>query len=146
MTEPRSLAERTTSKMNRESKTKQSERDAANINTIIAQYRSTGTLNRVNEQTPLYGDFTQAQDLQSQLHRTMEAQARFDALPSALRNAADNDPVKFLEMTNDDDGLTLLIELGLVMVPDLDQAEATPSQPPAPAPPEPPTPPVTGGE
>lgn len=123
---------------------KQSDRESSNINTIVANYFATGIMGKVNAQTPLYGDFTQPQDLQTQLHRVMDAQARFDALPADLRKAASNDPVKFLEMTQDDDGLALLTELGLVMVDDLEPtpdppivADPPPADPPIPADPPP---------
>lgn len=142
----RNLEDRTTSKMNNKSSVKQSERGAANINTIIANYRSTGVMGHVNAATPLYGDFTAASDLQTQLHRTIDAQARFDALPAAIRKAAENDMVKFLAMTQEDEGLALLTDLGLVMVEDLDQDEIHIPKLPDPPPAETPTPPITGGE
>ncbi len=141
---------RVQSMMSPEGGAKQSDRETSNINTIIANYNATGILGRVNAQTPLYGDFSQPQDLQTQMHRTMDAQSAFDALPASIRKAASNDPVKFLEMTQDDDGLELLTDLGLVMVEDLRQAgENAPSEPENPAPDSPPATPDTtphGGE
>lgn len=97
----------------------------SDINRLVAQYRANGTLPHLSARTPLYGDFSSSVDLLDNLIRVREAQAAFEALPSAVRAAAGNDPVEFLAMAEDPEGREILIDAGLVF--DDDQADPPPS-------------------
>lgn len=114
----------------------QSHRDSTDLRTIIDRYQANGQMPALNGSTPLYGDFSQAVDLHTQLNRTRTAQEHFDALPSAVRAACDNDPVLFLEMFNDQEGRDELRAAGI----DLPYAEGI-----DPAPEPEPTPQVPNG-
>ncbi len=94
-------------------RTKQSEQEGSNINTIMERYLQTGVVPG-NRSTPTYGDFTAADDYHSALNRINAAEADFMALPSKVRDHVDNDPQKFLEMVYDPDRRGELEELGLV--------------------------------
>lgn len=91
----------------------QDDRHGTDINKIVAQYAKNGTLPIVNRGTPLYGDFTTPSDIHSVREAVHQAEDRFDQLPAAVRTAASNDWVTFLEMFNDEEGLTELKDAGL---------------------------------
>lgn len=88
-------------------------RGETNINNIMAHYEATGTISRVNRQEPLYGDVSNLPDLRTAIDQVREAQAAFDALPSAVRAAALNDPVQFMELMSTEEGRTFLESQGL---------------------------------
>lgn len=125
-----------------------------NINTLVAQYKKTGTLPNVGLANPLYGDFTFPDDIHSMREAVYAAEERFNQLPADVRSAADNDWVRFVEMFNDPAEQALLETAGLQITdkpvipnnspppesspsapPDPDPIPATPSEPP----PEPPS-------
>jgi len=119
-----------------ESRAKQSFKDQCDINIIVRAHASGHEVTHLNPNTPQYGDFSAATDLQDQLNGVMAAQAEFDALPSAVRAAAENNPVRFLEMCADIDGRNILVEAGLpgtskiVPTPEPEQPEAAPTPAP----------------
>ena len=69
----------------------------ANINTIVAQYKKHGTLPRVSERNPLYGDFTHSTEIHDIREAVHQAEDRFAELPAEIRTMCDNDWVTFLE-------------------------------------------------
>lgn len=95
-------------------RTKQSFKDQCDINKIMERWNKGQNITHLNPQTPLYGDFTTSTDLQQSLDRVAEAQSRFNELPSAVRQWAQNDPVTFLELVNDPQNEEKLQELGLL--------------------------------
>lgn len=105
--------------------------DAAgvNINTLVAQYRKNGTMPQVNLRNPLYGDFTGPQDLHRAMEHVQAAQDRFAELPADVRSAADNDPVKFLELFEDPAQRALLEEAGLIINPTPEPSPSPISEP-----------------
>lgn len=86
---------------------------AADVNNLMAQYRKHGTMPAVSLHNPLYGDFSGPQDLQSQLEAVQAAYDVFNELPASVRTAADNDPVRFLEMFDNPDERVMLEDAGL---------------------------------
>jgi len=106
----------------------QSDRETTNINSIIAQHQATGIYPGVTRQNPLYGDFTGPMDLATHQARVISAREHFEALPAEIRKACDNDPVVFMEMVQDDNGLKLLTDLGLIVS---EEPETPPSEPAA---------------
>ena len=122
---------------------------ASDANVLMAQYRKNGTLPAVKMHQPLEGDFTGPRDLQTAIEQVQIAEDRFAELPADVRTAADNDPVKFLEMFEDESQRALLESAGLI-TPKPEEPVPEPSPPtppapegapPAPTPPTPPTPP-----
>lgn len=96
------------------SRTKQSFKDAADINNVVRQYAQTGVISNVTRREPIYGDFSEVADLQQSLERVQAAQAEFDALHPEIRFAAQNDPVQFLNMMASEEGVKALRAAGMI--------------------------------
>lgn len=103
--------------------TKQSERDKCDVNKIMAKWQRTGVLEHLNPRTPLYGDFTNAQDLQTAIDRVRMAEERFLALPAEIRKRVNNNPVEFVEFVTNPENLPELIQLGLFPEPEKPKPE-----------------------
>jgi len=112
----------------------QSDAPAADINTIVAQYKKHGTIPNVGLKNPLYGDFTFPENLTDIREAIYVAEDRFNELPADVRTAAKNDMGEFLEMFNDPDRQKLLEDAGLII------SENPEIKPPAPKPESPKTP------
>lgn len=136
--QPRAPRKRVQSQQNLDTRANQADAEQADINSIVATYLATGIVNGVPSQAPLYGDFTQASDLQTQLNRVRQAEEAYARLPSALRNASKNDPVLFLEMFDDEEGRAILEAQGMVVTDEQSELPPSPASEPEPAPvPEP---------
>lgn len=142
MSPPRTRAGRRVSlSLNTDGGANQDDREGADINAIVGQYRRSGTLPAVQLQNPLFGDFTFSNDLMDQREAMEKAEDRFAELPAAVRTAAENDYVKFLAMFEDPTQLEFLKEQGLVVVdPALPTPDPAPAPPPADPPADPPEP------
>jgi len=102
----------------------QSQKDEADINTIVRNFGITGKLPE-SVRVPMYGDFEGIEDYREALHAIKEAEASFLAMPSDLRNRLDNDPQRFLEWCADSSNLEEMRKLGLaVPLPPDDKASA----------------------
>ena len=82
-------------------------RRATDINHIVKRALRGEPPGLVNRQTPLYGDFSHASDLESAMERVQAAEAHFESLPVGVRSLADNDPVKLLAMLDSGEKATL---------------------------------------
>lgn len=113
----------------------QTENGKTSISHIVAQFEATGIPPKVAFSEPLYGDFSDAEALHSAMNRVKAAQAEFDALPARLRRAAENNPVQFLAMVQDSDGIEILREAGLEIegAPEPPSPSLPPEEPPAPS-------------
>ena len=109
------------------SKTSTDDLAGADINKIVAQYRKNGTLPRVNNQNPLFGDFTGPSDLQEQMETVQAATDRYMELPADVRNVSNNDPVRFLEMFDSPEQRVLLESAGLSIRTPEEPQETPPS-------------------
>jgi len=85
----------------------------ADINNIVNRWLKTGTVPMVRRGQPLFGDFTEGQDLQDTMDRVLLAQAEFEKLPARVRRLVDNDPAQFLDALNSEEGRELLQAGGL---------------------------------
>lgn len=88
----------------------------ADINTIVRRFNVTGQLPAFNRE-PFYGDFTNVGDYRDALHKVMEADASFAALPAEVRKRFDNDPAllyEYLHTEFDEAKLAEARSLGLV--------------------------------
>ena len=84
-------------------RTHQDQAADADINRIVGRFLRTGHISHVQPGTPLFGDFTDVADFQTQLDRIEAAREAFESLPARVRAIADNDPGRFLEIWDDPD-------------------------------------------
>lgn len=108
-------------------RTKQSFKDACDINKIVGRAIKTGFLNHCSTQVPSYGDYSNVPDYQTSIDIVSKANGQFSALPSEIRKRFDNDPVKFLDFVGDIKNKEEAMEIGLIPKP--------PVPPPVPPPP-----------
>lgn len=97
-----------------ESKAIQSQKDEADINTIVKNFGITGQL-PTNVRVPTYGDFEYVGDYRSALHALMEADKSFMAMPAEVRSRFENDPQQFLDFCSDPANLPEMRKLGLAV-------------------------------
>lgn len=102
----------------------QSQKDEADINTIVRNFGVTGQL-PVGVRTPIYDDFDEVIDYRTAIERAREAEASFLAMPSELRARLDHDPQKFLEYCADPANLEEMRSLGLAVPVAKDAPEAS---------------------
>ena len=129
-----------------EGRTKQSFKDECDVNQIMKRWQKTGEMNHLNNFSPTYGDFTNADDYLSATLKCKQAESDFDALSANIRNRMGNNPANLLAFMADPANLEEAVSLGLVQKPA--DPPAPPAAPaPAPAnPPAQPASPVSGGE
>ena len=90
--------------------TKQSQTAASDINAMMSRFGQTP--GRANRQAS-YGDYSAAQDLKASLDAVMVAEDSYTALPAAIRQVSQNNPVRLLEMLADPNQLHVLQAAGL---------------------------------
>lgn len=90
----------------------QSQKDEADINTIVRNFGVTGTV-RGPAVLPTYGDFTGVDDYRSALEAVKAAQDAFASLPATVRERFHNDPGAFLEYAENPANVEGLREMGL---------------------------------
>lgn len=95
------------------SMTKQSFKNQCDVNFIVEQFDRTGALTHFARGRPEYADVSESADLQTSIEAVKLAGENFAGLPSAVRAAAQNDPVLFLEMSSNQLGMDALVEAGL---------------------------------
>ncbi len=111
-------------------RTKQSMQDECDVNLIIKRHSATGALTHLNPKAPQFGNFASPYDLKSAIDAVHMAQDRFLKLPAEIRSAAQNNPVRFLEMLEDPDGQADLADAGLRLHgPDFEPTEPDPRIP-----------------
>ena len=104
------------------SRTKQSEAEEADINTIVRRFNLTGQM-PTNIRTPQYGDFDGIESFQDAMDRVRQAQENFMLIPAEIRAKFGNDPGAFVEYATNPDNLPELRKMGLARdIP----AQATP--------------------
>lgn len=88
--------------------------EETNLNNIMDKYAAgMGTL-PVRNDTPMFGDFSSVPDFATAQQIVIDAQAKFDALPSRVRDRFHNDPSVLLEWLKNESNRTEAIELGLI--------------------------------
>lgn len=101
------------------SRTKQSEREACNINSIVAKYNRTGEQpQNMRTVTPNYGDVSSVLSLHAALNLVNDSMRAFAELPSHIRDHCNNDPGQLLELASDPERLDEAIALGIVDAPE----------------------------
>lgn len=112
----------------RNSPTKQSDAEAADINNIMKKYEQTGYV-PPNDRVPQFGDFSNVHDFRAAMDIVADANSLFAGLPAKVRAEFNNDPAQFLEFTDQRDAdpkvMTRLVELGLAEVHDAETPAKT---------------------
>lgn len=93
--------------------TKQSEKDACDINQIMNRYMATGELPNIAERAPQYLDVT-GLEFQGAMDFIAGANTLFHEMPSAIRNRFENDPALFLDFCSQEKNRPELAEMGLL--------------------------------
>lgn len=93
-------------------RTKQSEKDACDINQIMARYIKTGNITHANRYQPEYG-YASEFDFRESLQLIQNGQDMFDELPAETRKEFHNNPAEFLEFVQNPENKEKLIEMGL---------------------------------
>lgn len=127
------------------SKTLQSEKDACDLNKLMARYEETGLLTDPllgTQRKPMYGDFTGVADYHQLKIKTAAVEQAFALLPASVRNRFDNDPQKAIDFLSDPKNDEEAIKIGLKLAPptqpkrpaDADEASPTGKKEASPAP------------
>lgn len=98
-----------------ESLTNQADAQEADINIIVKKYGITGQMPQVTGLTPLYGDFTNADDYRTMLEKVNAAKDAFQQIPAHIRKEFDNDPAKFVQFAADKKNIEKLREWKLAV-------------------------------
>lgn len=106
-----------TTSNNEMSRTKQDQKDAADIHKILERYTRTGQIPQ-NTLDPMYGDFSQITDFREARNSLIEAENTFFGLPSEIRSKFQNDPAKMIDFLSDEKNRDEAIKLGLVSKPE----------------------------
>ena len=100
------------------SRTVQEFKTECDVNVIIDNYTHTGVLSHVNKSEPIYGDFSEIpKDYGEMINLLNDSKAKFDSLPSKVRERFDNDPAKMIQFLQDENNRNEAYELGLVNKP-----------------------------
>ena len=103
-------------------RTEQKHKKDVDINQIMLKASKTGML-PLAKGSPMYGDFTNAQDFQDCLERIQSADQAFMDLPADIRKKFYNDPANLIAYINDPQNEQEAIELGLLPSPGNQQPE-----------------------
>lgn len=104
---------------------RQSEKEEADINTIVKNFGITGKL-PVGVRAPSYGDFEGVSDYATAIAAIKAAEASFLAMPAEVRARFENSPQAFLEFLEEPSNYDEAVKLGLAI--------AKPDEAPAAAP------------
>ncbi|QXP08275.1 MAG: internal scaffolding protein [Arizlama microvirus] len=96
------------------SKTQQSFADECDINKIMQKYHKGLAITHINRNRGIYADLSTFTDYQLALHKVMDAQQAFEALPARMRSRFQNDPQQLIEFLADPNNKNEAIELGLI--------------------------------
>lgn len=100
--------------------TKQSFKEACDINTILKQFERTGVVSHLNERKPIWGfDLTSVPEFQKAQAQVLAAKAAFANLPSKVRGRFHNDPKEMLAFLYDKENRDEAVKLGLVKPPEV---------------------------
>lgn len=113
------------------SRTKQSFKDECDINNIVKSFRTVQDILNLTEngRKGVFADLPDPFEYQDGLNIVIQAEASFNALPSALRNRFENDPKQFLDFMSDPANQDEMIKLGLAT----DKRPPPSTEPPVPS-------------
>jgi len=104
--------------------TVQSEVEECDINVIVDRYTKSGLLPVMN-QSPVYGDVTDAASYQEAMNIVIEAEKAFNSLPAKYRKEFENNPAQFLDFMNNPENEEKMREWGLL--PQIEAPEPSPA-------------------
>lgn len=96
-----------------ESKTRQADLDASDINKIVKRFERDGIVPLSNREG-LYLDVSEVPDYREAIEQVRRADEYFMSLPASSRAMFNNDPAEFLDKVNDPTQLDLLVEAGVI--------------------------------
>lgn len=108
------------------SRARQSEKEEADINTIVRRFKVTGQI-PTGVRAPTYGDFGDVFDYQTAMETVLEAQKSFLKMPAETRKRFDNNPQNFVEFCSNRDNLEEMRKMGLA-IPAPPKVEEKPPQ------------------
>lgn len=111
-----------------ESRTKQSFAEEADINFIVKKFAQTGVLPGNDNRQPQYADVSNYDDLQASLAMIDQAELEFGQLPSAVREAAGNNPGTLLQLMGSAAGQERLEAAGMILRDPIAASESAPPQ------------------
>lgn len=91
---------------------KQSHKDECDINKILDQFKRTGMINFVNNNSAMYADVSDV-DFQGAMNDVARVRQMFEQLPAHVRARLGHDPANFVEVLGDPEQEDLAVELGL---------------------------------
>lgn len=100
------------------SMTQQQFKDECDINNIMKKYQTTGEFLHLTKKQGTYGDFSELTDYQGMLHKVMQADAAFAALPADVRLRFKNDPAELISFLQDEKNHDEGVKLGLINKPE----------------------------
>lgn len=93
--------------------TKQSDREAADINNILRRYEKSGVLPEMISAEPQWGDFSDVPTYQQALNVVQKAETQFGLLDAEVRAKFANDPKAFLAFAVNPNNAAEMVKLGL---------------------------------
>lgn len=96
-----------------EDRTVQSDKDDADINTIVRRFGIGGVVPQ-NVKAPMVGDFCSFTDFQSAVNAVVAAEDSFMKMPAELRQRLRHDPNEFVKWCSDDKNRDELKKYGLL--------------------------------
>lgn len=94
--------------------TKQSEKDACDINRIMRRYEATGMLEHTSRIQGVFSDVSDAVDYQSALHVVDSATNAFYSLSAKVRKRFNNNPAELLDFVRNPANRKEALDLGLL--------------------------------
>lgn len=92
----------------------QSQRDEADINTIVTRFGLTGKMPE-NVRVPSYGDFSGVYDFMSAQNTILAAKEAFAKMPAKVRSRFRNDAAEFVDFCSDSSNMEEMVKLGLAV-------------------------------
>lgn len=109
-----------------EGRTRQSEKDACDVNKIVARYDQTGLIERDHREL-IYADVSSVGDYREAVERVRRAEEMFMDIPARVRGRFSNDPAAFLDFATNPENHPEMVEMGLL--PAKNEPEATIEEP-----------------
>lgn len=98
------------------SKTQQQFKDECDVNNIIDNYTNTGIITHFNNDTPVFGDYSQIPSDYGEAVAMMErSREEFEKLPAKVRARFDNNPLNLVKFVMDENNREEAVKLGLVV-------------------------------
>lgn len=120
------ISEFAESPVDKESKTRQADLEASDINKIVKRFERDGIL-PLAQREGAYLDVSEVPDYRAALEQVRKADEYFSMLPADSRAMFENDPAQFLDVVNDPTQLSLLVKAGVVPEGEVKAVQAGPA-------------------